>query len=166
MKILKSHLFILEWLTAFDELACYRIQIGFPLDLKIIWIGFHFLREIKCYPYNPQKKKLTRWVWGLLGIRPVVCGVAVLFGQIYTMHAHFSFKKVESLFTIQRINLTATPCACPSQWNLPLWNRKTSGNSYSVKYSLMERGSTLLHVSFTIKQLLEYSLQKQNHAHY
>jgi len=34
---------------------------------------------------------------------------------------------------------------------------KRAGNSYSVKYSLMERGSTLLHVSFTIKQLLEYS---------
>jgi len=43
---------------------------------------------------------------------------------------------------------------------------KRAGNSYSVKYSLMERGSTLLHVSFTIKQLLEYSLQKQNHARY
>jgi len=78
---------------------------------------FSFLERNQMLPLQSSKKKLTRWVWGLLGIRPVVCGVAVLFGQIYTMHAHFSFKKVESLFTIQRINLTTIPYACPWQWN-------------------------------------------------
>jgi hypothetical protein len=37
---------------------------------------------------------------------------------------------------------------------------KRASNCYSVRYSLTYRGSTLLHVSFTIKQFLEYSLQK------